>query len=206
MDFGDMLLQWENSQKEDVLNKKNAGKKNDAGSKNSVYKKKANADFIEQGFASKQDAQKAEVQRKTVRQQMEEDRKKRINPMEMWLSRYGVIDKDKSIEQYEQSQKLKSHEYVKDMPVDAYLDLHGMTRDEAWKHLEVFVNDCVRRKLKKIMIIHGKGNHSSSHDPILGEVVRVFIERDQRLGASGHPGRSQGGTGATWILIKDKFI
>ena len=98
--------------------------------------------------------------------------------MEMWLSRYGVIDKDKSIEQYEQSQKLKSHEYVKDMPVDAYLDLHGMTRDEAWKHLEVFVNDCVRRKLKKIMIIHGKGNHSSSNDPILGEVVRVFIERD----------------------------
>ena len=27
MDFGDILLQWENSQKEDVLNKKNAGKK-----------------------------------------------------------------------------------------------------------------------------------------------------------------------------------
>ena len=40
MDFGDILLQWENSQKEDVLNKKNAGKKNDAGSKNSVYKKR----------------------------------------------------------------------------------------------------------------------------------------------------------------------
>lgn len=123
--------------------------------------------------------------------------------MEQWLSRYGVFDKDKSLEHSERQKRMQSREYVKSLPVDAAVDLHGMSRNEAWSRLDNFVRECVRRKFRKIMIIHGKGNHSASNDPVLGELVRLFVEKNPSLGASGHPGREQGGTGATWVLIKD---
>ena len=38
--------------------------------------------------------------------------------------------------------------------------------------------------------------------PVLGQEVRLFIEQDKRLGSSGHPDRNNGGTGATWVLLK----
>lgn len=99
MNFGDILDEWENSQK-------NISYKNQkVDNQNSIYKKKANADFIEQGFSNKKDAQKNIVIKKTIRQQQEEDSKKKINPMELWLRRYGTVDKDKVIEQYEQNKK-----------------------------------------------------------------------------------------------------
>lgn len=196
MNFGDILNQWDSQQKDQ--NKKNTQKEKQ------VSKKKANAGFIEAGFASKAEADKnTAIQKKTVSQQMEEDSKKKINPMELWLRRYGTVDKDKVIEQYQQNQKLQSHDYIKNMPVDAYLDLHGLTRDEAWPRLEAFTSDCIRRGMKKIMFIHGKGNHSSSNDPVLGELVRLFIEKNKMLGTSGHPNRTQGGSGATWVMIKN---
>lgn len=195
MDFGEILSQWDSQQKKKIQKSVPREKQ--------VSNKKANASFIENGFATKAEADKKTAeQKKTLARQMEEDRRKKINPMELWLRRYGTIDKDKAIEQYEQNQKMLSREYVKEMPVDAYLDLHGLTRDEAWPRMESFTADCIRRGMKKIMFIHGKGNHSSSSDPVLGELVRLFIEKNKMLGASGHPNRTQGGSGATWVLLK----
>ncbi|MCR5613811.1 Smr/MutS family protein [Treponema sp.] len=122
--------------------------------------------------------------------------------MEKWLSSHETVDKDKTSEKYEQSRKMNSASYVKDLPVDATLDLHGLTRDEAWNSLEIFTGDCLRRGFKKILIIHGKGNHGGDREPVLGDLVRLFIERNPHLGASGHPDRTQGGSGATWVIIK----
>lgn len=190
MDFGDILAQWDSEQK----NKK-APQKNEKQVQ--VSKKKANAGFIEAGFSTKAEAVK-------ISEQMAEDSQKRINPMELWLRRYGTFDKDKAIDQYEQNKKMQSRDYIKALPADAFLDLHGLTRDEAWPRLEAFTSDCIRRGMKKIMFIHGKGNHSSANDPVLGELVRLFIEKNPMLGTSGHPDRTQGGSGATWVMIKTK--
>ena len=69
--------------------------------------------------------------------------------------------------------------------------------------LNSFITDCKRRGLKKVMIIHGKGIHTSGTDPVLGKLVRSFIERDKRCGTSGHPkNKAEGGTGATWVILK----
>ena len=134
--------------------------------------------------------------------QMEEDAKKSINPMELWLRRYGVTDKDKAADEYNERAKMESREYLRTMRPEARIDLHGLTRDEAWLKLTGFVNDCIRRGLKKILIVHGKGNHSNGSDPVLGPMVKTFIEQNKNLGTSGHPDRSMGGTGATWVIIK----
>ena len=122
--------------------------------------------------------------------------------MELWLRRYGVTDKDKAAMDYEERTKMESREYLRTMRPEARLDLHGLTRDEAWSRLNSFVNDCIRRGLKKILIIHGKGNHSHGSDPVLGPMVKTYIEQNKSLGTSGHPDRSMGGTGATWVIIK----
>lgn len=199
MDFGEILSQWENSKKQETSNTKNT-----TDSKKNISNKKANADFIEKGFATKAQAEESLKQsKKNIQEQIEQDNKQKINPMELWLRRYGVVDKDKVIAQYEQTKKMQEKDYIKNMPIDASIDLHGLTKEQAWTRLDTFTQECIHRGLKKIMFIHGKGNHATSNDPVLGELVRLYIEKNPRLGASGHPSRAQGGTGATWVLIKE---
>ena len=122
--------------------------------------------------------------------------------MEVWLRRYGVTDKDKAAHEYEERTKMESREYLRTMKPEARIDLHGLTRDQAWERLSGFVSACVSRGMKKILIVHGKGNHSNGSDPVLGPMVRTFIEQHPHLGSSGHPDHNQGGNGATWVIIK----
>ena len=128
---------------------------------------------------------------------------KRIDPQEAWLRRYGVVDKDKIASLEAERNRERSQLYIKKIPVEAKIDLHGLTREEARSRLSIFVGDCVKRGLRKILIVHGKGIHTTGSDPVLGEEVRKFIEQDRRCGRSGHPDRRMGGSGATWVFLKN---
>lgn len=89
------------------------------------------------------------------------------------------------------------------MKPQAYIDLHGLHQDEAERKLNDFVTVCCRRGIKKILIIHGKGIHTTGADPVLGKLVHNFIEQDKRCGTSGHPkSKQEGGSGATWVILK----
>lgn len=182
MDFGDILRQWSEQQAAEQHRKETP----------QVSHKKANAPTAEEKAAA----------RRTPEQQMQQEAEQRINPMELWLRRYGTTDKDAIADEYAERTRMESREYLRTMRPDARIDLHGMTRDEAWSQLERFTADCKRRGLRKILIVHGKGNHSHGSDPVLGPMVRTFIERSKDLGTSGHPRGNQGGTGATWAIIK----
>lgn len=185
MDFADILNKWEDSQSQKKPVKKGP----------QVSHKKANAPTKEEKEAMRQGY--------SYEMQMQEDNKRRVNPMDVWLNHHGVIDKDKIADEAAREAKLNNREYLQNLRAEAVLDLHGLTRDEAWERMRTFVDDCIRRGLKKIMFIHGKGNHSNGSDPVLGQTVRLFIEQDKRLGASGHPNRNNGGNGATWVLLKN---
>jgi len=179
MDFGDILNQWETEKKSDVKQKK----------QNQVSHKKANAPTKEEKENAALKIRPEEV---------------RINPIEMWLRRYGTVDKDKEIEQYQEAKKLEDRNYLVSMAPEARIDLHGLTREEALEKLNYFVATCQSKGLRKILIVHGKGNHSTGSDPVLGEFVRRYIETDKRLGTSGHPNNREGGNGATWVIIRKK--
>jgi DNA-nicking Smr family endonuclease len=84
---------------------------------------------------------------------------------------------------------------------NAVLDLHGMTRDEAWLSLEAFFQEGKQRGFEKLMIIHGKGNHSSG-EAVLRRAVREFIERCPWAGENGPGDAASGGSGVTWVLLK----
>lgn len=185
MDFGDILAQWDKQEEDKKKNKSN----------NAPRKRLPNAP----SFTTSQDAQEnSEKVEKT-------ESLPKANPMDIWLRRYGVVDKDKEIEKFHQQEKIANREYLKKLPAEATIDLHGLTREEAWNKLNGFVSECSKRGLKKILIVHGKGNHSNEQNSIsvLSAMVKSFIECDTRLGASGHPDKKLGGSGATWVLIKN---
>ena len=185
MDFGNILDEWEKNQK------KSPEKKQTVNGTEWRYKKtQPDKSSAGEAGASAKSGNSAKTGSSSV------------NPMAAWLRRYGVVDKDAQKEERERKEKLLNREELKKLPCEAEIDLHGLTSEEAEQRLNAFVTECCRRGLRKILIIHGKGNHSETA-PVLYGLVRSFIERDYRLGESGHPDRIAGGTGATWVLIKD---
>ena len=127
----------------------------------------------------------------------------KVNPMNEWMRRYGVVDKDAVREEARREEAMEDREMLLALPYEATIDLHGLTTAEANARLDSFVAECRKRGLRKILIIHGKGNHSET-GPVLSGLVRSFIERDWRLGESGHPDKYDGGKGATWVIIRKK--
>lgn len=202
MDMNEILDQWDKIQREQ---KSNASASKHTGA---VTGKKANADHVVSGgkqngvtASSKQNTATASSQQNITKKTSAPSAPK-INPMIAWMNRYGVIDKDKMLDEAFERSKMESHTYLREMKAEAVIDLHGLTADEATAKLTSFVDVCERKGLRKILIVHGKGNHSKGTDPVLGNLVRRFIEFDSRLGMSGHPDRTQGGSGATWVIIK----
>ena len=91
---------------------------------------------------------------------------------------------------------------------EATIDLHGLTRDEAWNALTVFFDDAKNSGLEKVLIIHGKGNHNGSAESngnggILKKLVRDFIEHCPFAGESGYSNGREGGEGSSWVLLKE---
>ena len=93
---------------------------------------------------------------------------------------------------------------------EAVIDLHGLTRDEAWDALTVFFNDARNKGLEKVLVIHGKGNHSGDRGSgrgadtgVLKKMVRDFIERCPFAGESGYSEGRAGGEGSSWVLLKE---
>lgn len=189
MDFGDILDKWDKIQKDSAKKQKESGK-------NQVSHKKPNAPTKEE----------KELANAKKGYDYIKERENQINPIEMWLRRYGTVDKDKLAEQEENRTKFQSRSTLVEMKPEARIDLHGLKREEAWQRLDSFVAECDAKKLKKILIVHGKGLHTHGSDPVLGEVVRKFIEQDKRLGTSGHPDYNQGGKGATWVILKNNLF
>lgn len=122
------------------------------------------------------------------------------NAQESWLDAYGVPDAAER-ERLAEDRRFPSRKEMEAMPVDAVLDLHGMTALEAEDALAGFFRDAAAKNCRKVLIIHGKGLHSSG-GAVLGRVAARWLERCAAAGRSGRAERSQGGGGATWVLVR----
>ena len=89
---------------------------------------------------------------------------------------------------------------------EATIDLHGLTKDEAWEALTVFFDNAKNQGLEKVLVIHGKGNHygenGKADSGILKKMVRDFVEHCPFAGESGYSSNRQGGEGSSWVLLK----
>jgi len=117
-----------------------------------------------------------------------------------WLQNNKIHDKDAGINKTfnpgENRRRL-----LRTAP-DDILDIHGMTTEKAWLSLDQFFCGAKEKGFKKIRVIHGKGNHSQK-DSVLIQTVRKYIEKCPFAGESGFERTEYGGSGATWVFLKD---
>jgi len=86
--------------------------------------------------------------------------------------------------------------------VQAEIDLHGMTIDEARPRLADFIDYAVKRGLTCVRIVHGKGLGSGHRGPVLKMAVNRWLRKWDSVLAFVSARQVDGGTGAVYVLLQ----
>ena len=86
--------------------------------------------------------------------------------------------------------------------IQATLDLHGLTGDEAVAETAVFLAGCKRSGVRCVRIIHGKGLRSPGREPVLKRRIRKLLTRRDEVLAYVEPRDAHGGGGAVVVLLE----
>ena len=119
--------------------------------------------------------------------------------MDDWLKKYPPQDKDAGVER-PGVQPVSRKKLIRQSSQKS-LDLHGLTAAESRVEVDQFLRNSKRLGLKKVLIIHGKGYHSKGQ-PVLKQEVLKLLERSPIAGEYGVADRSEGGSGAVWVLLR----
>jgi DNA-nicking Smr family endonuclease len=87
--------------------------------------------------------------------------------------------------------------------VQAQLDLHGMTCDEARQHVALFLRECLARQQRCVRIVHGKGLGSPRREPVLKKLVQGWLAQRQEVLAFCQARPAEGGAGAVVALLRN---
>jgi DNA-nicking Smr family endonuclease len=94
--------------------------------------------------------------------------------------------------------KLRRGEWV----IQDEIDLHGCRTDEARELLAVFMRETVKRGLRCVRVIHGKGLGSKDRQPILKRKTKVWLAQREDVIAFCQARPAEGGSGALVVLMK----
>jgi len=86
--------------------------------------------------------------------------------------------------------------------IEAELDLHRMTSDQAHTELMDFIVVCQRQHIRCVRVIHGKGLSSKNQIPVLKSKVNKWLRQWDPVLAFCSARRCDGGNGALYILLK----
>ncbi len=86
--------------------------------------------------------------------------------------------------------------------IQAQLDLHGMRREEAREALAEFLRNAVKRGMRCVRVIHGKGLGSVNKEPVLKSKVRSWLVQKEEVMAFCQARAADGGAGALVVLLK----
>ncbi len=85
--------------------------------------------------------------------------------------------------------------------LDAELDLHGLTSNQAKRELIKFLHFCEQDGCRCIRIIHGKGYRSANNLPVLKNDVNLWLRQHQEVQAFCSATQKDGGAGAVLVLL-----
>ena len=86
--------------------------------------------------------------------------------------------------------------------IDAEIDLHGHSQDEAHEALMEFMRKARITGWRCVRIIHGKGLSSHQKIPILRNKVRRWLQQKDEVLAYCEPRPNGGGSGAVLVLLR----
>ncbi|SOD40245.1 Smr/MutS family protein [Nitrosovibrio sp. Nv4] len=86
--------------------------------------------------------------------------------------------------------------------IQAELDLHGFTRDEARQQLVFFLDASRNRGFRCVRVIHGKGLSSRNHEPVLKARIGSWLSQRDDVLAFCQARPEDGGSGAVLALLK----
>jgi len=90
-------------------------------------------------------------------------------------------------------------------PIQAHLDLHNFTLDQARNEVLRFIGKCLKLEIRSVIIIHGKGAYQKTPALIKSYLVASLKEMNEVLCFhSAQP--YHGGTGAVYVLLKNKNL
>ncbi|MDZ7792783.1 MAG: Smr/MutS family protein [Spirochaetia bacterium] len=119
------------------------------------------------------------------------------------------IDSEKNWKYYDKGPSeeyidpIAAREHLRKLEPEDEIDLHGLNLEQSLTRLEQFLNEAVQRGLRKVQIVHGKGNHSKGK-AVLPKAVLEYLQQSPIAGELGTPRREKGGAGATWVIIKTR--
>ncbi len=90
-------------------------------------------------------------------------------------------------------------------PIDAQLDLHGLSAEEAKAQLGLFLKEKRERREQMVLIIHGKGEHSPGGLGVLRGEMTAWLSQgapSEHVAAFCTARESDGGAGATYVLLR----
>jgi DNA-nicking Smr family endonuclease len=128
-------------------------------------------------------------------------------PIAAPLSDYETLEplNSESLVEFKQSgiqnkvlRKLRSGQYN----IEAILDLHGMTVDEAKETLYSFVLQCQKKGVSHALIVHGKGRVSGH--PILKNKLNHWLRQLDQVLAFCSAKAKDGRSGAMYVLLKNQ--
>jgi len=85
--------------------------------------------------------------------------------------------------------------------IEARLDLHRMTAEQARLTLYQFVRDCITHDIRCALITHGKGE-GRANPAVLKSLVAHWLPQINEVLAFHSAQKHHGGTGATYLLLK----
>jgi DNA-nicking Smr family endonuclease len=94
-----------------------------------------------------------------------------------------------------------------ELPVQGYIDLHGLTRQEAETEVTDFLLESFKKGLRCVLIVHGRGLNSPESLPVLKEGLPQWLNRGRvrkvvLAFATARP--YDGGTGATYVFLRNR--
>lgn len=88
------------------------------------------------------------------------------------------------------------------IPIEATLDLHGLTANKAERELSQFLARCELGDLRCVLIVHGKGRLSEK--PVLKNKLNNWLRHLPQILAFCSAKPTHGGQGAIYVLLRKK--
>ena len=90
-------------------------------------------------------------------------------------------------------------------PIQDYVDLHGMNKQDAEMRVRDFLQKSQRQGFRCVLVVHGKGLNSENHIPVIKEQIPLWLSRGpvrKIILAFSTAMPYDGGTGAVYIFLK----